>query len=140
MVALMILVVLTLGVAAYIYYGRAGVYAQRDRLTVLEFVKGRLELLRAEDFEDIKPPHQNYMTYWMRPPRAGNSRWRFYSSRARQRLNVNSRRYLMTTTVKYVDVDGGTASYDALKFTVSMRYRTGSTDEITLSTYRARAN
>jgi hypothetical protein len=140
MLAMMILVVLALGVAAYIYYGRAGVYAQRDRLTVLELVKGRMELLRATDFEDVKPPSEDYSVYWMRPPRNGNTRWRFYSSRARQRLNVNSRRYLMTTTVQYVDVDGGTTSYDALKFIVSMRYRTGSTDEITLSTYRAHSN
>ena len=138
MAAMTVLIVLVLGVAAYIYYSRASVYAQRDRLTVLELVKSRMELLQAANFADVTPPSQNYRTYWMRPPAQGNTRWRFYASRARQRINVNSRSYYMTTTVQYVDADGGTPSYDALKFTVNMQYRTGSSDKIELSTYRSR--
>ena len=137
MIALMILTVLVLGAASFIYYGRSSVYAQRDRLSVLEYVNGRLEMLRGAAFDDVRPPVESYRNYWVRPPRSGNTRWRFYNGRTRQRLNVNSRRYFMTTRVQYVDVDGGGASYDVLKFTVSMRYRRGSADEIKLSTYRA---
>ena len=137
MLALMILTIIALGSAAYIYHGRALTYAQGDRMTVLELVQSRLELLRAEDYANVHPPAENYNTYWMRPPQGGQSRWRFYTSQARQRLNVNSRRYFMTTTVRYVDADGGSPSYDALLFTVSMRYRQGSTDEIKISTYRS---
>jgi len=135
MFALLISTVLVLGVAAFIYYGRASVYAQRDRLSVLERVNQRLEWLRSEPYTSVQPPAENFSTYWMRTPTV--SGWRFYTSRRTQNVTVNTRRYRMETTVQYVDADGGSPSYDALLFTVSMRYRTGSNDEITISTYRA---
>lgn len=135
MIALLIVTVLVLGVAAFIYHGRASVYAQRDRLSALERVNQRLEWLRSEPYISVRPPAQNFSTYWMRAPTTAG--WRFYTSRRRENIQVNTRRYLMTTTVQYVDVDGGTPSFDAVLFTVSMRYRTGSTDEISISTYRA---
>jgi Tfp pilus assembly protein PilV len=136
MVALLILAVMALGTAAFMYHGRSSVYAQRDRLAVFELANGRLEELRAEPyttFTDTLP--ETYDVYWMRK-RAGA--WEFYNVRRTQNLLVNrSRRYRITTTVQYVDADGGTPSYDMLQFTVSMRYRTGDTDEVILSTYRA---
>ena len=73
MIALLIVTVLVLGVAAFIYHGRASVYAQRDRLSVMEFVNGRLELLRAEPYTTVQPPAQDYRTYFMR--RRGNGTW-----------------------------------------------------------------
>lgn len=137
LIAMVILTVLVLGVASFIQYGRSSVYAQRDRIAVLERVNGRLEELRAEPyttFTDTLP--LDYNEYWMRKEQG---EWTFYSSRSRQTLLVNqARRYRVTTTVRYVDADGGTPSYDMLKFTVGMRYRTGAADEIVLSTYRAR--
>jgi len=141
MIALLIVTVLVLGVAAFIYHGRASVYAQRDRLSVMEFVNGRLELLRAEPYTTVQPPAQDYRTYFMR--RRGNGTWVGpRASTTREWVTINSagagrRRYRMTTTVRYIDVDGGTASFDALQFTVAMRYRVGSRDEIEISTYRA---
>jgi Tfp pilus assembly protein PilV len=141
MIALLIVTVLVLGVAAFIYHGRTSVYAERDRLSVLEFVNGRLELLRAEPYTTVQPPAQDYRTYYLR--RRGNGTWIGpQSTVTREWVTINSagagrRRYRMMTTVRYVDVDGGTASFDALQFTVAMRYRPGSTDEIEISTYRA---
>jgi len=138
MVAMMILVVLVLGVASFIYYGRSGVYAQRDRLSVLELVNGRLEALCAVPYPVVEPPNSDYNVYYT--VWSGGT---FTLPRLRprtQRLYVNSRnrarKYQMTTTVQYIDIDGGAASYDALKLTVSMRYHPNSTDEIVLSTYR----
>ncbi len=141
MIALLIVTVLVLGVAAFIYHGRASVYAQRDRLSVLEFVNGRMELLRAEPYTTVQPPTEDYQTYYL--IRNSSGAWVGpRSSVTREWITINSagagrRRYRMTTTVRYIDVDGGTASYDALEFTVAMRYRPGSTDEIAMSTYRA---
>ena len=136
MVALLILTIMALGTAAFMYHGRSSVYAQRDRLAVFELVNGRLEELRSlpySTFTDYLP--KTYDVYWMRK-RAGA--WELYDSRVRQNLLVNrSRRYRITTTVQYVDADGGAPSYDMLQFTVSMPYRTGDTDEVVLSTYRA---
>jgi Tfp pilus assembly protein PilV len=136
MVALIILTVLVLGVAAFIYYGRASVYAQRDRLAVLEIVTARLEQLRAEPyttFSDVLP--EDYAERWLR---LSGGTWLIYNTRRTQNRLVNrSRRYRITTTVQYVDADGGSSSYDMLKFTVGMRYRVGAADEIELTTYRA---
>ena len=135
MIALLLVTILVLGVASFIYYGRASVYAQGDRLAVLERVNQRLEWLRSEPYTSVQPPSENFSTYWMRRPTTGG--WRFYTSRRTENVTVNTRQYPMTTTVQYVDVDGGTPSFDALLFTVGMRYRTGSTDEMLISTYRA---
>jgi prepilin-type N-terminal cleavage/methylation domain-containing protein len=135
MIALVVLAIVALGVASFVYYGRGSVYAQRDRLSVLELVNGRLELLRASSYGTVTPPDQDYAVYHMLPVAGGG--WSFSASREEEELTVNSRTYPMTTTVQYVDVDGGSPSYDALKFTVSMQYRTGSTDEMTLRTYRS---
>jgi len=132
----MILVVLVLGVASFIYYGRSSVYAQRDRLAVLELVNGRLEQLRAEPYTTFSGRlASNYKVYWLRLE--GGS-WEIYASERQQNLPVNNARsYPSTTTVQYSDADGGAASYDMLKFTVRMEYRMGSSDAIALSTYRA---
>jgi type II secretory pathway pseudopilin PulG len=136
MLALLILTIVALGVASYIYYSRASVYAQRDRLSVLELVVGRLEQLRADAIDDVSPPSENYTLYYMVWNDADGD-WDFSTSETDETITVNSRPYLMTTTVQYEDIDGGSASYDILHFVVSMQYRTGSDDVIALRTYRA---
>ncbi len=146
MMAMMILVVLVLGVASFIYYGRSGVYAQRDRLSVLEFVNGRMEALLAAQYSSVEPPDKDYRVYYTVWRSAGGVFAAPQLGRWRQRFDVNSgrtgsrRRYQSTITVQYVDVDGGAASYDALKLTVSVRYRRRGGDAfqniMSLSTYR----
>jgi hypothetical protein len=137
--ALLILTVMALGVAAFIFYGRAGVYAQRDRLSVLELVNGRLETLCSAPYSEVTPPNNDFNTYFMRPKALVVGEWDFFASRPNETFAVNSpqRRYPMTTTVRFIDVEEDNNSYDALQFTVSMQYRLGSTDKIELSTYRA---
>ncbi len=131
---MLILAVLAIGVAASVYHGRAGVYAQRDRLSVLELVNGRLELLRSAPFSEVSPLSEDDATYYLRHS-AGV--WTVTGAETDEAFLVNSRSYAMRTTVEYIDVDGGSPSYDALKFTVSMPYRPGGDDRVTLSTYRA---
>ena len=131
---MLILAVMAIGVAASVYYGRASVYAQRDRLSVLELVNGRLELLRSAPIADVSPLNEDASTYYLLYS-AGV--WTVTGAETDEEIRVNSRLYDMRTTVAYVDVDGGSPSYDALKFTVSMPYRPGGDDLITLSTYRS---
>jgi Tfp pilus assembly protein PilV len=138
MVALLILTVLALGTAAFIYYGRSNVYAQRDRLAVLELVNGRLEALRAEPYSTVANAlPEDFSTYFLNPGEGGG--WDVSASRTEEDFPVNSsdREYPMTTTVRFVDVEDDANSYDALQFTVSMEYRKNSTDKIEISTYRS---
>lgn len=138
MVALLILTVLTLGTAAFIYYGRSNIYAQRDRLAVLELVNGRLEALRAESYSTLTNGiPEDFNTYFLNPAAGGG--WDSFSARTEEEFPVNSsdREYPMTTTVRFIDLEGDNNSYDALQLTVSMQYRANSADKIEISTYRS---
>ena len=52
-------------------------------------------------------------------------------------MTINNRVLPMTTTIQYMDVDGGSTSYDYVRIVVSVGYRVGSADRVTLETFRS---
>ena len=51
-------------------------------------------------------------------------------------MTVNYRPRPMRTTVQYVDADGGSASYDLLKFNVRVQYSASASNQVELETMR----
>ena len=134
MIAMIVLAVLALGGASFLAYSRMQVDVQRNKRAALEAATGRMEELRAAGFDETKPTSNNYVATYL--ARAGNA-WVRSSSNPGEAVSLNGHTMPMATTVQFVDVDGGSASYDCALFTVEVGYRVGSADRVRVSTFRA---
>ena len=56
MVAMVILAVLVIGAAPFIYYGSSGIDASRNKLAALAIANSRLELLKASSYNTFTAP------------------------------------------------------------------------------------
>jgi prepilin-type N-terminal cleavage/methylation domain-containing protein len=133
MVACVILAVLALASAASLQYARSMSVQQRDRRTALELANSRLEDLRAAAYSNVWPSAQNYNLYYVR--RSGTN-WVVSSSSTNEAVKVNNRTRTLVSTVRYVDVDAGSASYDALLFNVKVQYGSSANLQVELETVR----
>jgi prepilin-type N-terminal cleavage/methylation domain-containing protein len=134
MVACVILSIIALGGAAYLYHARATDLAQRNKRVALEAVNSRLEDIRAAAYGDIKPQTQDYAVHYLK--KAG-SVWQHSSTNPAETATINGMPLPLTTTVQYMDIDGGGASYDYVHVKVAAGYRVGQPDTVTLETYVA---
>lgn len=133
MVGCVILGVLALASAASLQYARSTSVQQRDRRTALELANSRLEEIRGAAFNAVKPSANNYNLYYLRKPGAN---WVVSAGGTNETVAVNGRDRSRITTVQYVDVDGGSASYDALQFKVSVQYGSSADMWVELETLR----
>lgn len=129
----LILAVLALAAVASLQHARSTTVQQRDRRTALELANGRLEALRGAVFSQVRPAASNYNIYYLR--QTGTS-WAVSASATSETVTVNYRPRSMRTTVQYVDADGGSASYDLLKFNVRVQYTRSTNTQVELETMR----
>jgi Tfp pilus assembly protein PilV len=133
MVGCVILAVLALASGASLQYARSNSVVQRDRRTALELANSRLEDIRASAYNDVKPSAQNYTVYYLR--RSGAS-WVVSAGGTNETVQVNNQVRSLVTTVQYVDVDGSSASYDALRLKASVQYGSSADAWVELETLR----
>ena len=112
---------------------RGDLVNQRHRLAALELANSRLEEIRASGFESVKPATLDFDWRYLR--RTGSNTWVFSGADPGETLTQNSRVFPITTEVRYMDIDGGIDTYDCLNFRVSIGYRPGLSDRISLETY-----
>ena len=134
MTACLILSVMAVATGSYLYYARAQVAIQQDKRVALEVANSRLESVRAAAFTLVDPPSSNYTAYYLD---FMTGAWRVGGTDPGETVIINGGSFPMTTTVQYMDADGGSSSYDCLKVAVSVRYRKSTSDAVTLGTVKA---
>ena len=134
LVACLILAIVAIATAACLYQSRAQASIQRNRRTAMEFANARLEALRNAPYTVIQPPTQTYTAYYLDDITGS---WRVSASDQGETVTLSGRSLPMTTTVQYMDADGGAASYDCLRITVHVWYRDGANDVVRLQTIRS---
>ena len=135
MIACIILAIMAIGSAAYLHQSRANLVFQRNRRIALESGNARLEDIRTTTYTTfaalLTADHNlRYLT------KAGGS-WQASSVDPGETTGINGTLMPLTTTVRYIDVDGGSASFDCLEVTVSVAYRMNSGDRVQLQSLYA---
>ena len=133
MIAIVVLMVMALGSAAFLYHSQVGISTQGNKRVALEAASSRLEEIRASDYNDIEPPENNYDVYYLSGQVGG---WTLADNDPGETRNINGKTLPIVTKVRYMDIDGEPDSYDYVKITVSTGYRTGINDMVTLETFR----
>jgi prepilin-type N-terminal cleavage/methylation domain-containing protein len=133
MVAIVILMVMALGSAAFLYHSQVGISTQGNKRVALEAASSRLEEIRASQYDSIKPPANNYNVYYL-SGQAGD--WTLAENDPGETRNINGKTLPIVTKVRYMDINGGPDSYDYVQITVSTGYRTDINDMVTLETFR----
>ena len=133
MVAIAILTVMALGSAAFLYHSRVGIFYQGNKRVALEAANSRLEEIRASQYNDINDIMTNdYYIHYL-SGQVGN--WALADSDPGETKNINGRTLPIVTKVRYMDIDGGTDSYDYIWITVSTGYRADIEDTVTIETF-----
>ena len=135
-VLLSVLIIGILAVAGVSYMAHAGAESGRQRLrrVALEVADGRMEDLRGAKYDHVKPTAHDYNLRYLR--KSGAS-WLQSSSNPAETTNVNHHVYPITTTVRYLDIDGGTSTYDYVQVTVTVGSATEIAGQIILESTRA---
>ncbi len=134
MVASVVLAILALGVAASMALARGKTNVQRDHRSALELANARMEELRAAGYNEVKPTSLNYTTYYLAKT---TSVWTISAGDPNERVLLNNQLRPLRTTVQYVDIDGGSASYDCLKLTVRVQFNSDANQLVTLETFKS---
>ncbi len=135
MVAIVVLAVIALAGAAYLYHARGDIYNARNKRIAQEAASQRLELVRATPYSRVAPTNLTYSIHYL--SRQGTN-WVHSSSDPGETIQINYRTLPITTTVQYVDADGvAPSSYDYLRLTTSVGYRSGSAERVRLETFYA---
>lgn len=132
MVASLLLAVLAVGGAAYMTHARTDVLEGRSARVALDEANRRLEQLRVAPFGAVKPPLEDYNTYYLL---ASNGTWIASATDPAETVIMNSLELPITTTVQYVDIDGGANSYDIVRAAVHVGIRPTLADRVTLETF-----
>ncbi len=135
-IAMFILTIVALGTTAYIHHAVGRINRERNRRVAVAVANARLEALRAAPYADVTPPSLNYTTYFLAAQAGGG--WNKYDANPAENVLINGRSFRIITRVRYMDLDGGSSSYDCVRAIVTVRYLPGSTDQILLATYLSR--
>lgn len=127
MIAIVILMVMALGNAAFLYHSQVGISTQGNKRVALEAASSRLEEIRASQYDDIKPTENDYDIHYL-SGQVGN--WALTDNDPGETKNINGKTLPIVTKVRYMD------SYNYVQITVSTGYRTGINDMVTLETFR----
>ena len=129
MLACLILAIVALGGAEYLFRGRSALIIQKNRRLALEAANSRMEEWRATPYGDVTnliPPASYGLTYACR----SGATW----VNGIDTANIAGVACPMTNALQYVDLDGGTVSYDAVRVTVSVAYSATIKDQVTVET------
>jgi type II secretory pathway pseudopilin PulG len=130
MIACLILMIVAVAGAAYMYQSRATLAFQRNKRIALETGNARLEEIRATTYTNL----QSLLTtdYNLHYLKKAGATWQVSNADPGETASINGLSLPLTTTVQYKDVDGGANSYDYLLVTVSIAYRQSINDPIIL--------
>ena len=131
MISSLLLAIIAVGSAAYMYHAYADVLTARNQRVALEESNLRLEELRVSDYDEIKPPMQSYSVHFLRN---SGTNWVHSSSDPNETVLLNGLTMPMSTTVRYQDIDGGLPSYDYVEVTVRTAYRINRPENVMLET------
>lgn len=129
MLACLILAIVALAGAEYLFRGRTALIIQKNRRLALEAANSRMEEWRATPYGDVTNllPSASYATVYA--CRSGAAWGNGIDS-----ASIAGIAYTMTNALQYVDLDGGGASYDAVRITVSVSYSASVKDQVTVQT------
>jgi len=130
MVACVILMIIAVAGAAYLYQSEATLAYQSQKRTALEAGGARLEEIRATSYTNL----QSLLTfdYNVHYLEKAGSTWLVSNGDPGETANINGISLPITTTVQYGNVAGGGGSYDYLIVAVNIAYRQGIGDRIAL--------
>ena len=126
-----LLVILALAANAYLYHSGAVNAVQRNRRAALGFANARLEELRTTNYRNVMPPAEDYRVYHVNQALTAVS-----GEDPNEEANINGIAMPVATRTRFVDIDGGADSYDGVRLSVSVRYRPGGEENVTLETLR----
>jgi len=127
MIASLVLAVMVLGSAAYMYQSRAGVYNEANRRVALTLAASRLEHVRASAYADVRPDDT---ARWFLA-RNGDS-WQLTTSNPRETVAINGRDYQIRTFVRRRDRTNPDAEF--LYIIVRVWYATSNDEYVELTT------
>jgi hypothetical protein len=130
----LLLTVLAIAGGAYFYQGRTTLSQARDKRAALERANGRLEALRMTGFAGLAMSSPDFNTYFIAPS-GGN--WVRRNTDPGETVVINGQTRPIRTWLQYVDVDAGSASYDALRARVEVAYGRDASETITVETLYA---
>lgn len=132
LIASVILLVIATGAGSYMYGSRRDAGLQRLKRVAVEVANARLELVRGSGYDNVKPTTQSFAAIYLNGTSGTLVRG---SSNPNETFSVHGVVLPIVTTVQYVDIDGGSSSYDALKVVVQVGVRLGSSERIRLETF-----
>ncbi|MBN3037931.1 MAG: hypothetical protein JW869_00775 [Candidatus Omnitrophica bacterium] len=137
MLAMLLLLILALGGAAYIYHSIGYIGIMGTKRLALEVANSRLETMRTAGFDNIKPLSLDYDVHYIDH---SSSAWAVSTADPDETVDIKGISLPITTTVQYVDEDptDGIDSYDYLLASVSVGFRVNSSEQVTLTTYLGR--
>lgn len=146
MVACLILMLMALAGAAVLYQTLNQLGVQQARRQALAVANTRLEEVRATAYGLLTPPATNSLVYYLHHTHDASGNWTYGTDNwvrplpaadPGETVSIRGVRRPMVTAITYVDVDGGTTSYDGLRVAVTVRYGPGANDIVRLETLRS---
>jgi Tfp pilus assembly protein PilV len=132
MIACLILAIIAVAAADYIYRGQATQLVQKNRRLALMVANSRLEEIRATPYGSLANLlASNYSAVTVL--RSNN----VFVARSGERVNIGGVLLPMTNTIQYIDTENDNNTRDAIKVTVSVGYKAGMSDQIVLQTVKS---
>jgi len=118
MLAIVILLIMALGGAGFIFYSSGQIAVEKNKRVAMEFANARLEEMRFAPYADIvQYLPQDHDAHKIKKDEIGE--WVMGEG---ENVTINNMSLPVVTTVQYVDEDGGFPSYDYLKVDVEVGY------------------
>jgi len=132
LVGALILAVLAVGTAGYLYHARSETAQGGDLRLSLEVANTRLEELRMADYHAIKPPTDDYNIHYL--AKLGTN-WNHNATDPGEMVVMDARDFSIVTTVQYLDLDGGLSSYDYIAIMARAVHAADPARRVVLETY-----
>lgn len=127
-----ILAVITLAAGAFVSLSSGTVSVTRNHRLGLEAANSRLEDLRSAGFDAVKPLTLSFTTNYLS---WSGSAWVRTLTDPGEVLTILGQSYPIITSLCYVDIDGGSPSYDVLYVSVLVKYRKNEPNTVRLWAY-----
>jgi prepilin-type N-terminal cleavage/methylation domain-containing protein len=135
MIAMIVLAIMAIGGAAFLFHSRATISAQGRKRQALEISNARLERIRATPVNVITNALRadNFTLHYLSEDGAGG--WNVGVVPNTETVTVDGHAYSLETTAVYRDLDGGPASYDYLEIAAKTTHGRAPQDFVQLKTY-----
>ncbi len=127
-----ILAVISLAAGAFVSLSSGTVSVTRNHRLGLEAANSRLEDIRSAGFDAVKPTTLSYTTNYLS---WSGSAWVRTLTDPGEVLTILGQSYPIVTSLCYVDINGGGASYDVLYVSVYVKYRKNEPNTVRLWAY-----